>query len=556
VQLRLKDRIAIRVATSGQAVYKGARGITASFGLRRIPKPEQILVAPQDMRISDPTIANDILGGQLLFGGRYADAAGRSLFGVTPPSLAFAQELHGFGWLRHFRGFAQETAGKETRRILAEWIQKGRETPAAHEPEVMAHRVIALISHSPMILAGATAEFHGRFLASLGQDIAALYAGAKRASAPSQVKIACAMLYASLACKGLEPLITPACDALVAALQTAILPDGCHRSRNPARTMDICFDLLPLKQALGVRERALPTQIAETLSSMVRFLRTLCHRDGRLATFNGAGPIIAADLSILLAYDRAEQMQLSSTGASRYLRLDAGRTTLFLDGGTPPGDWSSEHHFAPLALEWSHFNQRIVVSCGAPPAGLPDLAAMARRTSAHSTLIIDDADLAVVDPQSKGPSPILRGTRTVSLARLANENWTLVDASHDGYKAEFGSIHHRKIAMAADGLVLAGEDRLEATKGRQRPPREALLRFHLAPEVRAEATSSGLGAALDAGAAGVWLFSVEEGTVYVEESVVFATFRGRQRSSQLVIPLPADGKPVIWRFTRMRDGSA
>jgi uncharacterized heparinase superfamily protein len=196
------------------------------------------------------------------------------------------------------------------------------------------------------------------------------------------------------------------------------------------------------------------------------------------------------------------------------------------------------------------------VSCGAPPPGLPELSAIARRTAAHSTLVLNDADAALVRDEDGAMPPILRGANTVEITRLAGENWTLIDSSHDGYLPEFGRIHHRKIALAADGLVIAGEDRLENLKRTSKTSGEALLRFHLAPDVTARLSSSGQGVSLDAGSAGVWLFSVDGALVSVEESIIFATFRGRQRTAQLVMPVALDGSPLIWRFTKMRDSAA
>ncbi len=109
--------------------------------------------------------------------------------------------------------------------------------------------------------------------------------------------------------------------------------------------------------------------------------------------------------------------------------------------------------------------------------------------------------------------------------------------------------------MSEDGEVIAGEDRLKAHgRSRTRPP--AFLRFHLAHDVEASLSSSGQGVALDAGSAGVWLFSVQDHRVTLEESVIFATFRGRQRTAQIVVAVPDDGSPIIWRFTKMRTGSA
>ncbi len=416
------------VQRSTGAMRRGLRRAAAALQPARGYTAKQILVAPQDLRISDPTTAQAILAGELLFAGRFVRSEGPLPFLAAAPGDDFVRKLHGFGWLRHFRGLPEDVGPVEARRLISGWINLKPKPPAALDGEAAARRVIAFISHSPLVLKGADSPFYAAYLAAISADVARLRTILRTAEAAERLMPSLALVYAALGCKGLEPLIAPACDALVAAIAESILPDGAHRSRNPARTVDLCFDLLPLRQALGIRERPMPKSLSEALSAMLRMLRTLCHRDRRLVTFNGAGPAIVSDLAVLLAHDRAEALHSPSTGASRYLRLDAGQTTVFMDGGAPPPQaYSREHHFAPLALEWSHFDRRIVVSCGSPPPGLPQMAEIARRTAAHSTLEIDGTDTAVALAEPGGA--ILRGAKSVEIARLDSPGWTLIDSA-------------------------------------------------------------------------------------------------------------------------------
>src|SRR5687768_5561331 len=60
--------------------------------------PERLLLAPQDLRTSDPTVAGDIYSGLFVFAGRALTTGGRSPFQFTPPSPAWGEALYGFGW--------------------------------------------------------------------------------------------------------------------------------------------------------------------------------------------------------------------------------------------------------------------------------------------------------------------------------------------------------------------------------------------------------------------------------------------------------------------------
>ena len=51
-------------------------------GQLRARVPERLLIAPQDIRTADPTIAADIAAGYFAFGGRIVNASGGSPFAI------------------------------------------------------------------------------------------------------------------------------------------------------------------------------------------------------------------------------------------------------------------------------------------------------------------------------------------------------------------------------------------------------------------------------------------------------------------------------------------
>ena len=64
---------------------------------------DRLLIAPQDLRTADPTRASEIYSGRFAFAGKIVICDGRSPFEMLPPSEEWAEELFGFGWLRHLR---------------------------------------------------------------------------------------------------------------------------------------------------------------------------------------------------------------------------------------------------------------------------------------------------------------------------------------------------------------------------------------------------------------------------------------------------------------------
>ena len=126
---------------------------------------------------------------------------GASPFEVRPPSLDFARELHGFRWLRHLRAAGHELAFANARALVGDWIRncRGGSDPVAWESEVVARRVIAWFSHSPIVLRDADPAFYRRFMKSLASQVRFLRQIA--ASAPdgeTRLRARIAIAFASL----------------------------------------------------------------------------------------------------------------------------------------------------------------------------------------------------------------------------------------------------------------------------------------------------------------------------------------------------------------------
>ena len=104
----------------------GAARLLTPFGARI---PQKLLIAPQDIRTSDPTIAADFYAGQLKLAGKLLETHGQSPFELEPPSEAFAAELHGFGWLRHLRATDSALSRAQGRALVKDWIQGQKTGP-------------------------------------------------------------------------------------------------------------------------------------------------------------------------------------------------------------------------------------------------------------------------------------------------------------------------------------------------------------------------------------------------------------------------------------------
>ncbi len=570
----LKDRLRLIVILASRAGRR-ARRATALPGRAasriRARAPERLLIAPQDIRTADPTIAADIAAGYFAFGGRIVNASGRSPFVLEPADAQSAgaaaaaewqRGLCGFGWLRHLRAADQPAAGARGRALVAAFLDVHAKPSqaTAWEPRVAARRVLAWLSQSPVLLAGADRAFYTRFMQSLATHRAAL---AQRLSGgltgESRLVVALALAEYGLCAADSVGWLRAGTAALAAEIDTQILPDGGHISRNPQILIDLLIDMLPLRHAYAARGIQAPQQLLNAIDRMMPMLRLFRHGDGALALFNGMGVTAPELVATILAYDDARAQPVTNARYAGYQRLEAAGTIVVVEAGAvPPQAFSMQAHAGCLAFELSSGIRRIIVNCGAPEVARANAREAARTTAAHSTLVVDDTSSCRF-AASAGlgrwlRDEILSGPSVVTAERGEDEAGAHVFLSHDGYAQRFGLVHHRELVLARDGSRLEGRDRLEAVGKRASGPTPYALRFHLHPSVKAHANDEGTAVRLDAPDGESWLIEADAPMV-VEPSILFAASGGPRATLQVKLAADTGGKPEVrWHLQRIATG--
>lgn len=544
-----------------RAAIKAVSGLIAPFRLFSLSpfrgRIERILIAPQDLRTSDPTAAGDIYSGYFAFAGKILATEGQSPFTAIPPSRAWAETLNGFGWLRDIRAADTALSRANARTLVDDWI-KTHGRPNASEAwtrAVIARRLISWISHSPVILDGADRAFYRRFMMSIRRQAAYLWKksrsiGQEAGRLESAIALTAVALCTNLGLGRKRRVV----KHLIKQLQKEILSDGGHISRNPQALIDLLADLLPLKHCFPSNEFPPPPELLNAIDRMMPMLRLFRHDDGTVALFNGMSTTPPDTIATLLAYQDARAGTAETAGPSGYRRMHGEDTILIMDVGRPPPEaFSLAAHAGCLSFELSDRGEKIISNCGAPPEGRDTHRALARATAAHSTLVIDDTSSChfapVDDDRWPAGGPVLEGPRKVTALRESDEASEKITATHDAYVREFGVIHRRSLTLGRDGGWLIGEDGLEAVSKRKAIKNKSIaLRFHLHPSVRVDIQEPEI-VKLQLPSGAIWTFSCEK-PVTVEESILFASQDGLRRMTQLVIAETTNVGRIKWSLVR------
>ncbi len=227
-----------------------ARASGGSVALSRLwpGRTDRLIIAPHDLRTADATRAAEIYAGRFVFAGKIVTCHGRSIFDLEPPSEDWEVALLGFGWLRHLRAADTALTRANARSLVDDWLSnpaQKRRRPVGRRADVLARRVISLLSQAPLVLGDTDGKFYRRYLRGLTREIRYLrYTMLDIPDGVPRLQVLIALCYASLCLANQSRHIRAATRKLSDELQRQILPDGGHISRNPGALIELLIDLL------------------------------------------------------------------------------------------------------------------------------------------------------------------------------------------------------------------------------------------------------------------------------------------------------------------------
>lgn len=418
--------------------------------------------------------------------------------------------VHGFGWLRDLAAAApRETAAPIAEKIAARWLAAQGETGTgigkgpAWSVERAGERLLAWLVQAPLVLSGEQPAMRTKMLRAIEQTARWL----DRHVAGEQDRLAaftgwCAITAAGLLLPDGRPRRVFGEVGLLRALGEMVSDDGGVLSRSPLAQMDAIALILDLEACYAAAGRAAPPALLSMVQLLVPPLLALRHGDGGLGSWQGAGAISAQALARLIGASGVRARPARETRHWGYQSVAAGRSVLQFDAAPPPRPRDARFGCAStLAFELSHGASRIVVNCGgAEVAGGATPARIEqglRGTSAHSTLVLDDANSTAVLLAGQ----VGKGVDSVDVTRSASgpgaRQAVRLEACHDGYATRYALIHRRILTLSANGTELRGEDLLEpAGKRGKRGKVGFAIRFHLGRGVEAGLSEDRRGAGL------------------------------------------------------------
>jgi len=525
-------------------------------------------------------LGNELISGRFAYAGQAVEVGIHGdPWTVVVPSQRYAAWLHSFHWMNDTLAIdrtaknkvVEKAAAIRTRSLIDSWVKHyGQWNSFSWDVKILTPRLWYWLVHwSPILSSDSASTIASLRRNCVMRQLKFLRFKYKKLT-PSVTKLQAAAVIAlggaRLSGKS-EAYLNRGLDWLDDEIETQILPDGAHISRNPEATLQ-CLDILltldKLLEARGVEGTRTISRAIDRLTPMVAFFK---HTDQRLACFNGGGRSDAARLKAILDASPGDPKAFSYAHHAQYQRMASGNTVIIMDAGTtPPKHFDSEAHLAPLAFEMSTDLGCLLVNCGWNKEQAQGWRRAMRSSSAHSTLTLEESSPGQLLPlgwKTKLLGEVVQLEAGPAKAVCKEQEAGIwLESTHGGYQKRTGLSHRRRLFMAKGGLDIRGEDSLYVPLGESPLSRDARpfdLRFHFHPDIQVSLSQDQSSALLvQKGKAG-WRFRSDRGPLKLESSVYLAEGHKPTKCQQLVISGEAlsdnDGEGrtnrVRWSFQKL-----
>ena len=289
---------------------------------------------------------------------------------------------------------------------------------------------------------------------------------------------------------------------------------GMHKSYNVLEHSKFINNLNELKNIYLFFGKEISSNINEVLIKMTSLLNEYFHVDGSIPLFNGSNNNYTKKIYNSLnkeEYLISRNFLNTKNGIAFY--SDKNKK-VFFDTVQPNKDKISNNLSAgTLSFEFSAMGEKLITNCGASESSGKNPEYL-RYSAAHSTIILQNTNISEI----KENNPHIKFPQSVQFNLSNHEDFTLFEASHNGYVKKFNKIIKRKIIINKSEEKIKGEDSIISFKNIENRIIYH-IRFHLVDGFTFNFTNNKKNLILKSKLNNMWLFKSDTELI-VEDSIM------------------------------------
>jgi len=459
------------------------------------------------------------------------------------------KNLNSFFWLF---SLDLKSSKKDTQNVILQWIDKNHRYNSKNwEVDMVAKRIIAWTSNSKLTYDDSETDYKDKFNAVIKKQINHLINEIEGSEAVDDKMIGCAaIILTGLSYQNKGGYLKIGLNLLKKFVKFSFDNDGFPKSRN---IRQLCFYL---KYFILVREwfRESQSEIPDFINENIYYLGqayAFSWQNNKIdLLFNGNNKTNNIDFDhYLKKLGYSFKNQNNELGG--YVALNSKKTSLVMDvGSSPDKRFSSNYQAGALSFEIISNGKKLICNSGYFQNYNHKLNELSKSSAIHSTLILDDRSSCKFNKTKVKSSQISHGLKILKKNIVFEKNYWKINAAHDGYLKQYGTIHEREIEFYPEQIKFVGYDKIISKNGIKNLKFE--IRFHLEPSIKIMKTQDNKSILIDLDGEG-WKLNSNNNNINIDNGLYFGEKDSFVDNQNIVISgmTNDENQTIKWEITKL-----
>ena len=427
------------------------------------------------------------------------------------------KNLNSFFWLF---SLDLKSSKKDTQNVILQWMDKNyRYNSKSWEVDIVAKRMIAWISNSRLTYEDSSTDYKNKFNSIIKKQINHLINEIEKSAWVDDKIIGCAaIILTGLTYQDKDGYLRAGLNLLRKLIKFSFDSDGFPKSRN---IRQLCFYLkyfILIREWFKESQSVIPEFINENIYYLGQAYAFTWQNNKVDLLFNGNHETNNIDFDhYLKKLDYKFKNQNNELGG--YVALNNKKTLLVMDvGSSPDKKFSSNYQAGALSFEIVSNGKKLICNSGYFQNHNHQLNELSKSSAIHSALVLDDRSSCRFNKTKNEGSIISHGLKILKKNVVFEKNYWKINAAHDGYLKQYGTVHEREIEFYPEQIKFVGYDKIISKDSFRSLKFE--IRFHLEPNVRVMKTQDNKSILIDLDGEG-WKFSSTNNNMNINNGLYF-----------------------------------
>jgi uncharacterized heparinase superfamily protein len=459
------------------------------------------------------------------------------------------RKLNNFYW---FFSLDLKSSKKNTQKVISDWIKKNSKyNSKSWEFDITSKRIIAWLSCHNLTFEQSDKDYQNQFNGMIQKQSNHLINEINRSEIIDDKMIGCAAIILVGLCYKDENNYLPYGLNLLKKISKYSFDDqGFPKSRNIKQLIFYLKYFILIREWFRESHIDVPDQVNETIYHLGQGYAFIWQNINFDILMNGNNLSNNIELDHYLKR-LGYKFKNTNKEFGGYAILHNKKISLVMDvGPTPVSKLSSNYQSGALSFEICSGGKKLISNCGYHNNKNSKLIELSKSTATHNTLTIDDSSSCQYRKINNKNYYVNNNLKILKKNIVFEKNYWKINASHDGYKKKYDTIHERGIEFYPEQLKFIGTDKILSKETNLNIKFE--VRFHLEPNIKLMKTQDNKTILIDLENDG-WKFTCDNFDIGIDNGLYFGKKNSCIKNQNIFISgiTSNQSEDIVWQLSKI-----